>query len=110
MTTYKIAKDITIERQEGDTGNIEIHISPVFDLTDKLIRFHVYSSSARLILKKENADFVRNEQVITCQLTEADTQRKSGKHRWELEIRNTDGSNITTLGRGAFIIIPSILR
>ncbi len=47
MTTYKIAKEITIERQEGDTGNIEIKIPDIIDVSAMEIRFHVVNSASQ---------------------------------------------------------------
>jgi len=110
MATYLIAREITIKRQEGDVADVTFTVPSVLSMTDKGATFQVRNSGGRILMSKTNTDstLTINGQVIYIPLLPADTLRKDGVHRWELQIDTTGGP--ITAGRGNFEIIKETVR
>jgi hypothetical protein len=106
MTTYIVAEEITITRQEGDHADVTIVVPASLSMVSATAKFQVNSAKGTLIFLKSSATtgLDINAQTITVTILPADTKGKSGTHRWELEITNS-ASKIITAGRGDFEII-----
>jgi hypothetical protein len=104
-----IASEITITRQEGDTGSVIFTVPEVIDLpTFTVVKFHVFRSGVTFIHKElddSSGDLTVVDQVITIDLWEEDTQGYKGTNRWELEISGNPDDEIITIGKGEFIIV-----
>lgn len=110
MESYIVTKEITIRRQEGDTGSVVFVIPDIIDLdlyTE--IKFKVSNSGSLIFIKllSDNSISVEN-QTVTIPLLAVDTKLKSGNHFWELELSND--TEITTIGRGVFVIIKELIQ
>ena len=105
MTTYLIAREIPITRQEGDVADIVITVPAVLSLVGKKVRFQVRDINGRVIMDKKDAGLTIDGQVISIPLYPDDTTRRAGKHRWELEVSDDNGP--ITIGKGPFIIIST---
>ena len=105
MTTYLIAREITITRQEGDLADIVITVPAVITLVGKTVRFQVRDINGRVIMDKKDAGVSIADQVISIPLYPDNTLRRAGKHRWELEVSDSDGP--ITIGKGPFVIIKT---
>ena len=106
MASYIIKQEITIERQEGDTSDLEILVPEVLDMATYEPTFYVIDRAKNKLITKLPADFVIDGQTITTNFAIGDTAGKVGKYRWQLEISN--GTNTYTIGRGNFVIIDDI--
>lgn len=105
MPTYLIKSDITITRQEGDVADIVITVPVLLSMTGKTAKFSVFDTNNKAIIAKTTGTLTIDGQVITIQLLPADTLRKAGKHRWELEVVDANGP--ITIGRGPFVIVKT---
>ena len=107
MATYLIAREITITRQEGDVADIVITVPAALSMTARTPVFQVRDTSNRAIINKTTPAITVQAQVINIPLLPADTKGKPGKHRWELQVTDTNGP--VTIGRGNFEIIKEII-
>lgn len=110
MATFLIKREITITRQEGDTADVVIVVPEVINMANYDARFSVKDSNGRTVFdkKSENAELTISGQTITIPLLIADTKRKAGKHRWELQI--TNATEVITIGRGVFVIVNELIK
>ena len=110
MATFLIKREITITRQEGDTADVVIVVPDVINMTNYQARFSAKDSNGRTVFdkKSENAELTISGQTITVPLLIADTKRKAGKHRWELQITNEN--EVITIGRGVFVIVNELIK
>lgn len=106
MATYLISREITITRQEGDAADVVVTVPATLSMTGKTARFQVRDSGNRVIINKEDEIAIVG-QGITILLDPEDTARHSGRHRWELEVRDANGP--ITIGRGDFIIVKQLI-
>lgn len=104
MSTYLIAAEKTITRQEGDDADIVIIIPDEFSMTGATVIFQVEDTKGNVIFTKTPTPAL---QIITITLAAGDTKGKYGNKRWELQV--TKDSKITTLGRGDFIIVKEMI-
>ena len=107
MPTYLIKSEITITRQEGDVADVTITVPSVLDMTNRTPRFQVRDAAGKRLIDKTVPDVVVTEQVIFVPLLPADTAGKPGKHRWELEVTDTNGP--VTIGRGDFNVVKQLI-
>lgn len=107
MQSYLITEEISIKRQEGDTGRIEIILPGIIDPAAKTFHFQVKDASGDIIMQKDDTDFTVNGQNIFFDLIASDTVEKAGSYRWELEMRSQ--AEISTLARGNFYIVKEII-
>lgn len=107
MNSYIITQEITITRQEGDTGVLQFVVPNILNPANFDITFQVWRMSREnsLLFKKE--DWTVEGQQITTSLTEADTKGFAGRWRWEMQF--TSAVEIITVGRGAFEIIKELI-
>ncbi len=108
-TNSYIAYDISITRQEGDTGSIVITVPDIISLADfTVIKFHVFRSGSTIISKElgdSSGTLNVAGQVITINLEPDDTKGYKGTNRWELEISGNPDNEVITIGKGDLIII-----
>ena len=110
MATYLIKREITITRQEGDTADVVIVVPEVINMENYNARFAVKDNIGKTVFEKksENSEMTITGQTITIPLLVADTKKKAGKHRWELQITNEN--EVITIGRGFFVIVNEIIK
>lgn len=111
MPTYIIDREIAITRQEADTADVVFTVPDLLDMSRfSEVRFQVANSMRSNVLKKSltEGSLSLQGQVITVPLQSADTKGKSGKFKWELEISNA--TEVITIGRGDFIVVPQQIR
>ena len=99
MSTYLIASEKTITRQEGDDADIVMTIPDEFSMTGATVIFQVEDTKGNVIFTKTPTPSL---QVITIPIDAVDTKTHYGNRRWELQV--TRSEKITTIGRGDFII------
>jgi hypothetical protein len=107
MPTYLIGKEIAITRQEGDVADIVVTVPDILSMDGKTARFQVRDAGNRMIINKDQTGIDIDGQIITIELQPADTSKKSGKYRWELEVADDDGP--ITIGRGNFDIVKTMI-
>lgn len=107
MTTYRIGKELTITRQEGDVADVVITVPDVLPMAGRTAVFGVFDRAGRQVFSKD-VDIVVVGQVLSIPLLPLDTQRRSGELCWELEV--TDSAGPITIGRGKFIVEPTLIR
>ena len=110
MATYLIKREITITRQEGDTADVVIVVPEVINMENYNARFAVKDNIGKTVFEKnsENSEMTITGQTITIPLLVADTKKKAGKHRWELQISNE--TEVITIGRGVFVIVNELIK
>lgn len=110
MPTYLVERAITITRQEGDLADVIFTIPDILNTTGYDIRFSVKDNNGRNVIKKDTAEnnITVQEQMVTILLFPADTKGKPGTHKWEAELYKADGP--ITIGYGAFVITPELIR
>lgn len=106
MASYTITAEITIERQEGATNDLEITVSELFDMATFEPTFVVMKKDKTVLFTKLPADFVIVGQDITAAVAIEDTAGYVGKHRWQLEVNR--GTERYIIGRGDFLIVDDI--
>ena len=109
MASYIISKEINITRQEGDTADVVFNVPSILDMSPFTeVKFQVKSGSATIISKSLSGSSISvSGQVITIALAASDTKGKASG-RWELEV--SADSDIKTIGRGDFNIIPELIK
>ncbi len=108
MTTYKIKKEFTIQRQEGDHASVIFVVPDILSLNGRTATFKVANSQRKIILSKTvGKGLTISGQQISIPLLPADTKGHSGSHKWELELSSPE---IITIGKGSFIITPEIIK
>lgn len=104
-----IATEITITRQEGDTGSVVMIVPDAIDLSAfTVVKFCVFRSGVMIIDKELNdssGDLTVSDQTITVILNEEDTQGYKGTNYWECEISGNPNEEIITIGKGEFIVL-----
>jgi hypothetical protein len=115
MATYLIKREKPLTRQEGDfPAPIQFTVpgpDPGIDMSLFDLEFKVVDNSRRTVFHKKSADgdLTIDGQLVTIPLTETDTKRKPGKHKWEAQIKNGT-TELITIGRGPFTIIPEGIK
>jgi len=105
MSTYLIASEKTITRQEGDDADLVITVPALYSMTSATVIFEVQDSKGNVIFTKTPTPAL---QVITITFNAVDTKGYAGNKRWELQC--TKGGKIATLGRGDFIITKEMIK
>ncbi len=105
MTTI-LAAEINIERQEGDTAGIVIELPEIINLPGKNIHLEVFDKSLRSVFAKTS--WAVDGQTVSCDITEADTKGKAGRHRYEFQV--WDAQKVYTTLRGEFLVHPERIK
>jgi hypothetical protein len=112
-SSYIIVEEVTLTRQEGDTGELAFIVPEVLDPSLFTITLQVRTVPGenevvgRLVLEKTGDDWTVEGQNISAPLEEADTKYWAGTHRWEMQF--TDVQQVITVGKGDFIITGEII-
>lgn len=108
--SYLVGKKVKLKRQEGDTGSIVFSVDSEISLTGMVALFQVRDSADILIFSKTSTDssITIISQTIIVHLTGTETVGYPGYYNWELQI--VGGSQVITLGKGIFEIVPQIAR
>lgn len=109
MASYIIKKEILIQRQEGDVGDVVFIIPSAIPLPGCQVKFGVFTQNNEQIFLKETDDVSINGQELRIELESEDTKGHAGVHVWELELTPA-GSGPITVGRGDFKIIREWIR
>jgi len=114
--SYIITEETDITRNEGDSNVVVITVSSdILDLsTYSTCKFQVRNEedvdrTQTPVISKDTSDgIVISGQTATVTIDPADTKNKYGSdYRWEVQF--SDGTDIATLMRGAFIIDKEII-
>jgi hypothetical protein len=112
MTTLSIiAADIPIRRQEGNTAMLEIEVPEIINMAGKSIHFAVFKGRSVIFEKinhDDRTDWTVTGQDISTKLNESDTKGSGGNWHYELEVWS--GTNVYTIMRGDFVIIPERIK
>ena len=106
--TYLIAEEKEIKRQEGNSASLTFIIPKPeeggFDIAPFNVLFEVRDRHGNEVFTKDNTHWIKSldTNVIHCKLKPADTEDKSGIHRWYLKLYNSQDS--WDIGRGNFRI------
>lgn len=104
-----IATEISITRQEGDTGSIIFTVPAIIDLPEfTVVKFYVFRSGTAVITKElgdSSGTLNVAGQTITIDLESDDTKGYKGTNKWELEISGNPDGEIITIGKGDFVVI-----
>jgi hypothetical protein len=109
MATYNTARDISLRRQEGDSSDLTVIVPTLLDMKGATVRFQVKDIAGRLLIDKSTlqSTIFLEGQTIHLQFDPTDTKRRSGIHRWELEV--TISGSIYTIARGSFEIVKELI-
>jgi hypothetical protein len=112
MSTFQAAiKNIT--RQEGDTSDFEVIVPDIIDMTGASVKFQIKDSSGRIILARSTDDenIVLDEQQIYIVFQSADTKRKNGKFRYEVEVTTRyPAVAVYTILKGIWELTPELIN
>lgn len=108
-TDRYITTPITIQHQAGDTGDIVITVPAAISLAGKTLRFAVLKGT-NTIFEKTQPDLTVSVQDVIIPMLEADTNGLYGTYHWELELMNSNATQVITLGQGDFIIIRTYIQ
>lgn len=111
MSTFLVAREFPIVRQEGDNADIIFTVPIELSLAGTVTaKFQVKTTDSRLIFSKDTTEGITIDgQDITVELLPVDTKGKSGQFRWELEITKEATYGIVTIGKGNFKIVKEII-
>lgn len=111
MSAYIVTEKILIKRQEGDyPATIKIVVPESIDMSLYTeVKFCVFTEADVLVFSKTitNSGVEVTGQDIDVTLTASDTIGKSGKHKWECEISNSNEA--ITIGEGIFMIKKQLI-
>lgn len=108
MASFVVKKEIKIQQQEGDSGDISIQVPAILPITDTDVTFRVYNGSRTIFEKTKPAIQVTGQNIL-IPLNITDTDGNSGAHAWELIISNNTNGH-WTIGKGIFEIIERLIK
>ena len=116
-SSFLVRAEVTITRQEGDTGSIEFIIPATIDMTGMDVIFEVQDVDEQSVFKKESdvsetqieIDLADSRgQYVAILLDGTETKGFAATdHRWELQV--SDGDDIITVGKGTFVIQSEVI-
>lgn len=106
MASYLLDSEVELTRMEGDDSEVEIIVSNVLDITGASCVFEIKDRDGELLLSKETggSGIEITGQNIKVTLVPADTDGKSGRHRYEFKLITSTGKVYRIL-RGYFEIL-----
>jgi hypothetical protein len=111
MASYLLDSEVDFTRMEGDDSDVEITISNDLNITGSSCKFEIQNRDKEVLITKESAnpgEIIITGQTIKVILVPADTDGKSGTHRYEFKLLTADGKTYR-ICRGDFFILQKIV-
>ncbi len=97
-----------ITRQEGDTSKIRVTVPDAITLSGRTIHFEVRDRARNIVFEKSGADWTVTGQIAEADVSEADTKGKRGKHRYEMQV--WDSNVVLTILKGTFTVEAELIK
>lgn len=102
-----IDEEFDIVRQEGDSFYIAFEVELADIVLDGFTaNFRMATNYGKAWINKVDENAIMG-QIIRFDFLKGETKGKSGRHKWELEIRK--GDEVYTIGRGKMEILKQII-
>jgi hypothetical protein len=110
MASYLLDSEVDLTRMEGDDSEVEIIVADVLDITGATVVFEIKDRDGDVLIQKTTSSgIVITDQNIKVTLVPADSNGKSGRHRYEFKL-TTAGGKVYRILRGYFEFIPKTVE